>query len=405
MRILSFIVVDEVGDLRSAMLQPACSARRASMCTSMCSRPQLVQLALPRWGAQSELEDLCFAVLQPDEYHTLRRGLDQLWGLNSLPDEAALGAPEHPGAEPNAGASSRAPAPAAAAERGAETPSTSVSLSPSGELLRATEALAGVAEAAQVEAHPALGRAGGSAGAPGLGGFAAAHGAPAGFAARRGGAEAAGARPSAGAAPASGGPGDGVGFREPAHGGAALATPARAVDLFPVATAPAVHPLAAAPGPGAPGRLRRRRARELKSAAQAVGGPARPGAASAAAVDAGNVATSSFVTSAQTGPPEAAARGGAAEAVNGGGGSAAAADSPGPNPSGAARPLSREQRRARALVASVLPFDAVTFRSRRRSEQVPRVSAVHWSAWKTLCRFTCCLSSTFCGHALTEHKE
>lgn len=313
-------------------------------------------------------------MLQPDEYHMLRLGLDQLWGLNSLPDEEALGAPEHPGAEPATGASSRAPAPAAAAERGAATPSSSASHSPSGESLRAAEASAGVSAAVQVEAGSALGRAGGLAGTPGLGyGSAAAHGAPAGFAARRGGTEAASARHLTGTAPASRGLGEGVGFRDPAHGGAAPAAPARAADLFPVATAPAVHPLAAAPGQAVPGKLRRRRPREPMPAAQAAGGPARPGAASVAAVDPGNAVTSSPDTSAHIALPEAAAQGGAAAASGGGGGSAAAADSPGRNLSGAARPLSREQRRARALVASVLPFDAVTFRSRRRSEQVPHV--------------------------------
>ena len=312
-------------------------------------------------------------MLQPDEYHTLRRGLDQLWGLNSLPDEAALGATEHPGGEPDAGVSSRAPAPAAAAERGAATPSPSALHPPKGESLRSAEASAGVSAAAQAEACSALGRAGASAGIPGPGyGSAAAHGAPAGFSAQRGGAEAASARPSAGAAPVSGGPGEGVGCRDP---GALPAASARAFDLFPVATAPAVHPLAAAPGQGGPGRLRGRRAREsTMSAADAAGGSAQSGAACAAAVYAGNMAASSTDISARTGSQEAAAQGGAAEAADGGGGSAAAADSPGPNPSGAARPLSREQRRARALVASVLPFDAVTFRSRRRSEQVPHVT-------------------------------
>ena len=311
-------------------------------------------------------------MLQPDEYHTLRRGLDQLWGLNSLPDEAALGAPEQPGGEPDAGVSSRAPAPAAAAERGAATPSSSASHLPSAESLRAAKASAGVSAPAQVEAGSAPGRAGGLAGTSGLGyGSAAAHGAPAGFAARRGGVEAAGARPSAGAAPASGGLGGGLGLGDP---GAAPAAPARAADLFPVATAPAVHPLAAAPGPGAPGQLRRRRAREYTmSATQSAGSPARSCAASAAAVDPGNAATSSPDTSFRIGLSEACAQGGAAEASGGGGASAAAADSPSPNPSGGARPLSREQRRARVLVASVLPFDAVTFRSRRRSEQVPHV--------------------------------
>jgi hypothetical protein len=49
--------------------------------------------ARPTPARQSELEDLCFAVLQPAEYRALRRGLDALWGLSSLPAGAGEGAP------------------------------------------------------------------------------------------------------------------------------------------------------------------------------------------------------------------------------------------------------------------------------------------------------------------------
>lgn len=38
---------------------------------------------------QSELEDLCFAVVSPHEYRALRNELDRLWGLDSLPGIAA----------------------------------------------------------------------------------------------------------------------------------------------------------------------------------------------------------------------------------------------------------------------------------------------------------------------------
>lgn len=36
---------------------------------------------------QSELEDLCFAVLQPSEYRKLRRELDELWGVPTIPQQ------------------------------------------------------------------------------------------------------------------------------------------------------------------------------------------------------------------------------------------------------------------------------------------------------------------------------
>jgi (p)ppGpp synthase/HD superfamily hydrolase len=40
------------------------------------------------YRVQSELEDLCFAVLQPRDYAALRRQLDELWGVTTIPDQA-----------------------------------------------------------------------------------------------------------------------------------------------------------------------------------------------------------------------------------------------------------------------------------------------------------------------------
>ena len=40
---------------------------------------------LGMFALKSELEDLCFAVLQPEEYRALRAELDALWGLDSIP--------------------------------------------------------------------------------------------------------------------------------------------------------------------------------------------------------------------------------------------------------------------------------------------------------------------------------
>lgn len=49
--------------------------------------PQLLTCSSP-CPLQSELEDLCFAVLQPKEYRTLRSALDELWGVSSIPERA-----------------------------------------------------------------------------------------------------------------------------------------------------------------------------------------------------------------------------------------------------------------------------------------------------------------------------
>jgi ppGpp synthetase/RelA/SpoT-type nucleotidyltranferase len=43
---------------------------------------------LGMFALKSELEDLCFAVLQPTEYRALRAELDELWGLVSIPPAA-----------------------------------------------------------------------------------------------------------------------------------------------------------------------------------------------------------------------------------------------------------------------------------------------------------------------------
>ena len=43
---------------------------------------------LGMFAVKSELEDLCFAVLQPYEYRQLRAELDELWGLQSIPESA-----------------------------------------------------------------------------------------------------------------------------------------------------------------------------------------------------------------------------------------------------------------------------------------------------------------------------
>lgn len=48
--------------------------------------------------AQAELEDLCFAVLQPEAYAQLRADVDQMWGLPSpfLPPPADPASPAQP---------------------------------------------------------------------------------------------------------------------------------------------------------------------------------------------------------------------------------------------------------------------------------------------------------------------
>jgi len=43
---------------------------------------------LGMFALKSELEDLCFAVLQPNEYRALRAELDEMWGLVSIPPAA-----------------------------------------------------------------------------------------------------------------------------------------------------------------------------------------------------------------------------------------------------------------------------------------------------------------------------
>ncbi len=64
--------------------------------------PAAQQMPQPAWPSnvtpfssashlpQSELEDLCFAVLQPSEYRKLRRELDELWGVPTIPQQVQL---------------------------------------------------------------------------------------------------------------------------------------------------------------------------------------------------------------------------------------------------------------------------------------------------------------------------
>lgn len=76
---------------RTSALQSCSSkAEAASSCTTV-SQQSTVSPVL-----QSEMEDLCFAVLQPKDYRSLRQQLDRLWGTQSFPDlsrvlEAAFG--------------------------------------------------------------------------------------------------------------------------------------------------------------------------------------------------------------------------------------------------------------------------------------------------------------------------
>lgn len=58
---------------------------------------------------QSELEDLCFAVVSPHEYRALRNELDRLWGLNSLPGIASPEESENSASAAGNGTSSSQP--------------------------------------------------------------------------------------------------------------------------------------------------------------------------------------------------------------------------------------------------------------------------------------------------------
>ena len=76
----------ERGDWQLAVLHPNTAAVSHCTATSRNVSPAL----------QSEMEDLCFAVLQPKDYRSLRQQLDRLWGTQSFPDlsrvlEAAFG--------------------------------------------------------------------------------------------------------------------------------------------------------------------------------------------------------------------------------------------------------------------------------------------------------------------------
>ena len=78
----------EMEDLCFAVLHPKAAV---PCCCFAGLQPSTVSSAL-----QSEMEDLCFAVLQPKDYRSLRQQLDRLWGTQSFPDlsrvlEAAFG--------------------------------------------------------------------------------------------------------------------------------------------------------------------------------------------------------------------------------------------------------------------------------------------------------------------------
>jgi len=333
--------------------------------------------ARPTPARQSELEDLCFAVLQPAEYRALRRGLDALWGLSSLPAGAGEGAPAD---APPAAAGARGGGAAAAAA----APPLSPAVSPAANC-------AAAAERAGEAPDPALAGSSSSSSSSSLS-WAASAGAPA---ARRGPDGAAGSPASRGPAAAAASRAVGAGsMRDSAAGGAqepaAAALGGNAARLrggaapmgqAPAAAAPrgqagATAPdgpagradAAAAQWPGAAEAARAGRRGPLGDAAggaraapaAASGGHGGPGAAGRGpgATGAGPVQSGAGrPRDTPAAAPAAAAAAAPAEAADGAARAPAQARKP-------ARPLSGEQRAARALVASVLPFDAVTFRSR-----------------------------------------
>lgn len=153
------------------------------------------------------------------------------------------------------------------------------------------------------------------------------------------------------------------------RGGVAGASGRTAADYFPAATAAAVHPLAAEPA-GAGGGRASRRPQTARGTARARAGLAPvaygTGTASAGVAEASSRVRVSEGTALEgSGGSGAALAPGTAEGLGPAQG-AGAAGSPSPNPVRPRPPLSAEQRRARALVSSVLPFDAVTFRGRGR---------------------------------------
>ena len=142
-----------------------------------------------------------------------------------------------------------------------------------------------------------------------------------------------------------------------------------AADYFPAATAAAVHPLAAEAAGAGGGRASRgpqtargtararaglaaRSLRHRRSQCRSCGGQQQGQGFRGHCV--GGRRRQGRGSSARSGRGLGPAQG------------AGAAGSPSPNPARPRPPLSAEQRRARALVASVLPFDAVTFRGRGR---------------------------------------
>ncbi|PRW20358.1 GTP diphosphokinase chloroplastic isoform X1 isoform A [Chlorella sorokiniana] len=145
---------------------------------------------LGMFALKSELEDLCFAVLQPGEYRKLRRELDELWGVPTIPQQAALSSIEccldeececvldeqgalhrvaYPGSQPSSSASSSSASsnsePAAAAalrERQQSHAAASTSSSSSSSSTSSGTTAAGAAGSAVVAAAAAAGGGGGN---------------------------------------------------------------------------------------------------------------------------------------------------------------------------------------------------------------------------------------------------
>lgn len=79
-------LADRLHNMRTVYALPAVKQRAVADETRRvwCSLAE----RLGMFALKSELEDLCFAVLQPEEYRALRAELDEMWGLESIPAAA-----------------------------------------------------------------------------------------------------------------------------------------------------------------------------------------------------------------------------------------------------------------------------------------------------------------------------
>eukprot|EP00887_Chlorella_sp_A99_P008297 scaffold12.g8297.t1 len=68
--------------------QRAVASETRTVWCSLAERLGMFALKARALGLCSELEDLCFAVLQPSEYRTLRAALDELWGIKTLSERS-----------------------------------------------------------------------------------------------------------------------------------------------------------------------------------------------------------------------------------------------------------------------------------------------------------------------------